>query len=165
MWGATTKASKPQAHPTPHNESLQRTRDFPKGKFKGSFLTLGGIPGNRKEKKTEAQVRVSRSPCLPMVLGLPCLHSWGQHNQTIQQPLTESLLSARQGLLPMRGCPPRIPHWGPCSSEAVAILLGAGALVKCLVIIITVIMHSFIHSTARDCSSERVVQPVGRGGH
>lgn len=43
-----------------------------------SFLVFGGIPGNRKAKKTEAQIGVSCTPCVPVALYSPCFHSGGE---------------------------------------------------------------------------------------
>ena len=58
----------------------QRTREFPKGKFKGSFLAFGEIPGDRKAKKTEAQIGVSVL-CLLKALYSPCHHSLAEQSE------------------------------------------------------------------------------------
>lgn len=88
----------------------QRTREFPKGKFKGSFLAFGEIPGDRKAKKTEAQIGVF----------VPCVFSWpsthlaticlpSSQNWKIEKSFTESLLCAKQGPLPVFGSLPDTP--------------------------------------------------------
>lgn len=145
MWEATTKAPKPQAHPTPHNQSLKRARDFSKGKFKGSCLAFGEIPRNRKAKETEVHVVVSCSPCLPVASHTYPASIYMANTSRGCGSLTESLPCARRGLPPILGFPPQIPHWGPCSSEGVAMLLGVGALVMHLVIIIAITLHPPIH--------------------
>lgn len=100
------------------------------------------FPGNR-EAKTEAQTRVSCTPCLPVVLRSPCPYSRGEQSEPEDTAaIHESLLCARSAS--NAGVLSPDPHRVPCPSEGVATVLGVGASAMHSVVIIAITIHSFI---------------------